>query len=401
MTNVPEAKPGAGAADVATLHRAPRSESRDAVTRVRHRPVNDILVPRSQRTQPLDGFEDCYSDIVHYIAYCTHRIWAEKGVGLIYSHYDDAVVVHTPYGTQTSVEEVVAGTIQMMNAFPDRESRLGNVAWSGNDKDGFYTSHLGTSRMTNSGPSVYGPATGRKVRIRHIADCEIRRNLIYREWLVRDNGALVRQLGFDPVAVATGLAAAFAASGQPPLLTGLAERAPGQRHPEPLDLPSGPDASMEQNLRHMIHDIWNRRRFDRVKDFYAADVNVQTAPGCEVLGVQGVVAYIIALLAALPDAVVSFDHFCDVEETDGYIAAVRWTLNGTHTGAGQFGAPSGRPVTMLGMSHFRFTEGKIVQEWTVWDEISILMQIHAPSGPSAPALAAPVASEPTASAGEA
>ena len=141
---------------------------------------------------------------------------------------------------------------------------------------------------------------------------------------------------------------------------------------------------MEQNLRHMLHDVWNRRRFDRVKDFYAPDVNVQTAPGQELHGIQGVVAYVIAMLAALPDAVVAFDHFCDVEETDGYIAAVRWSLNGTHTGAGMFGAPSGKPVAMFGMSHFRFKHGKIVQEWTVWDEIAVLMQIHAPAARIAP-----------------
>ena len=374
MSTATEGKASSG--EVATIHAASRQDSRSEISRVRHVPVNDILVPRNYRSQPLEGFEPCYSDIVHYIAYCTHRIWAEKGVGLIYDHYDDAVVVHTPYGTQTSVEEVVAGTMQMMNAFPDRESRLGNVAWSGNDKDGFYTSHLGTSRMTNSGPSIYGPATGRKVRICHIADCQIRANLIYREWLVRDNGALVRQLGMDPTAVAMALASAQRAGGLVPVTTGLAEREAGQRHPDPLDLPDGAEPTTETSIKHMLHEIWNRRRFDRIKDFYAPDVNVQTAPGREVQGVQGVVAYVIGILAALPDAVMTVDHFCDVEETDGYIAAVRWTLNGTHTGAGQFGAPSNKPVTMLGMSHFRFADGKVVQEWTVWDEIAVLMQIH-------------------------
>lgn len=362
--------------DTLRLAAAPREGERPTVTQVRHRSVNDILVPRETRTQPLAGFDPCYSDIVHYIAYCTHRIWAEKAVGLIYTHYDDAVVVHTPYGTQTSVEEVVAGTIQMLQAFPDRESRLGNVAWEGDDQRGFYTSHLGTSRMTNLGPSVYGPATGKKVRIRHIADCQIRENLIYREWLVRDNGALVRQLGLDPVETAIRLAAAQGASGVPPIATGLAERAVGQRHPEPLDLPQGPGATMEENLRHLFHDVWNRRRFDRIRDFYAPDVNVQTAPGREVQGIAGVTWSVIAMLAALPDGAISFDHYCHSDETDGTIAAVRWTLNGTHTGNGQFGPPSGKPVTILGMSHFRFRGGRIVQEWTVWDEIAVLMQIH-------------------------
>lgn len=373
----PGSQPHAQATEVSAIRIPPRMDSRDAVTRVRQRPVNELLQPKANRNQPLDGFDDCYADIVHYIAYCTHRIWAEKGVGLIYDHYDDAVVVHTPYGTQTSVEEVVASTIQMMQAFPDRESRLGNVAWRGDDKQGFYTSHLGTSRMTNLGPSIYGEATGRKVRIRHIADCEIRRNLIYREWLVRDNGALVRQLGLDPVDVAKRLAEARERSGQEPLVAGQPERAPGQKHPVALDLPSGPDASMEDNLRHMFHDVWNRRRFDRIGDFYATDVNVQTAPGRELQGVRGVTWQAIAMLAALPDAVMTFDHFCDVHETDGYIAAVRWNLSGTHLGNGMFGEPTGRSVNILGMSHFRFRDGKIVQEWTVWDEIAVLMQIHA------------------------
>lgn len=361
---------------VATLRVPPRPDEREQVTKVRHQAVNDILIPRSRRTQSLDGFEECYSDIVHYIAYCTHRIWAEKGVGLIYDHYDDAVVVHTPYGTQTSVEEVVAGTIQMLQAFPDRESRLGAVAWSGNDKTGFYTSHLGTSRMTNAGPSIYGPATGRKVRIRHIADCQIKNNLIYREWLVRDSGALVRQLGLDPHQVARTMARARRASGQELTVTGMPDRAIGQRHPEPLDLPAGPTASMEENLRHMFHDVWNRRRFDLIRSYYAPTVNVQTAPGRELHGIGGVTSNVIGLLAAMPDAAMHFDHFCDVHETDGYIAAVRWSLNGTHLGDGPFGPPTGKPVEILGMSHFRFVDGKIVQEWTVWDELAALIQIY-------------------------
>ena len=87
----------------------------------------------------------------------------------------------------------------------------------------------------------------------------------------------------------------------------------------------------------MMHDIWNRRRFDLIKDHFSAEVNVQTAPGRELHGVQGVLWSVIAMLASFPDAVMSVDHFCDTHETDGYIAAIRWTLSGTHLGNGQFG----------------------------------------------------------------
>ena len=347
------------------------------MSRVRHVDINDLLLPRRDRRQSLDGYEDCYSDIVHYIAYSTHRIWAEKGVGLIYSHYDPTCLIHTPYGTTSGIDDVVTNTLQMMQAFPDRSSRLQNVAWSGDDKRGFYTSHLGHSRMTNLGPSVYGPATRKRVSIRHAADCETFANCVRREWLVRDNGALVRQMGLDVHAVARGMAEAAATRGAEPVRHGLPERTPGQRLPQSRHLPDL-RSSPEEWVRVMLHEIWNARRLDRLPEFYAPDAYQHTAPGREVQSLSGITWLYIRMLAAVPDARISVDHFCDVEETDGYIAAVRWTLDGTHTGDGLFGPPSGNPVSILGISHFRFEGDRIVQEWTVWDEVALLMQIHSP-----------------------
>ena len=37
------------------------------------------------RRQPLAGFDADYTDIVDYIVRCTHKIWEEKAVGLIYT----------------------------------------------------------------------------------------------------------------------------------------------------------------------------------------------------------------------------------------------------------------------------------------------------------------------------
>ncbi len=349
-----------------------------AITRVRHQDINAILQPRTERRQPLDGFDDCYSDIVHYIAYCTHRIWAERAIGLIYTHYDPAVSINTPYGVASSVETVIASTFAMLQSFPDRESRLVNVAWTGNAVDGFYTSHFGASSMTNLGPSAYGPATGRRVHIRHCADCQIRNNEIFNEWLVRDNGALVRQLGFDPVEVAQALAAADAASGVKPVVAGMPERSQGQRLPVALDTPC---ATRQDRVRHLLHDVWNRRLLDRLAAHYDPACRVHTAPGRELTGVEGLSWYVIRMIAAFPDCELRIEHMCEVQETDGPIVAVRWTLVGTHRGAGMFGSASGKVVTIMGMSHFRFAgeqdDARIVEEWTVFDEIAVLKQIHA------------------------
>ncbi len=356
------------------LHPADRDDPAKKITQVRHQAINDLLQPRDWRAQPLDGFDDVYSDIVHYIAYCTHRIWAEKSIGLIYTHYDPAVVVISPGGTTNSVEQVMAGTLSTMQAFPDRESRLINVAWTGDAREGFYTSHLGMSQMTNLGPTVYGPATGKRVKIRHCADCRIKDNRIFYEWLIRDNGALVRQLGFDPHEVARRAAEVLGRSGQGAAVAGIPERTQGQRLPEPLDLPR---ETTEQKLRHMIHDVWNQRMLDRLATHYTPDCVVHTSPGRELEGVNGLTWWVIRMLASFPDAMMSVEHYCDVEEADGLIAAVRWTLNGTHRGDGLFGPPTHKPATIMGVSHFRFEGERIAEEWTVFDEIAVLTQLYA------------------------
>ena len=93
---------------------------------------------------------------------CTHRIWEEKNVGLIYTHYLHNAIVHTPYGTSYGREGVIASTVQMQAAFPDRRTFAEDVIWTGNDEAGFYTSHRITSSGRNLGWSAYGPPTGRE-----------------------------------------------------------------------------------------------------------------------------------------------------------------------------------------------------------------------------------------------
>ena len=55
--------------------------------------------PVTGRRQSLRGFDPEYADIVDYILRSTQRIWEEKNVGLVYTHYLHNSAVHTPYGT--------------------------------------------------------------------------------------------------------------------------------------------------------------------------------------------------------------------------------------------------------------------------------------------------------------
>lgn len=340
---------------------------RPAVTRIRHVRTADVLNPSGPRTQPLEGFEDGFVDIVDYIVRITHQIWVDRAIGRIYDTYDPNCLVYSALGTIRTVEDIVANTMQSVSATADGESHHLNVAWSGDDAQGFYTSHLGYSRSTNSGPTMFGPATGRRIGRFFIADCISKNNLIHTEWLMRDNGAAVLQMGLDPHVVAQRLAEQ--APGEMPVIA-VPSRIPAHAPPE-----AKADTAQGWVERHF--DCWNTRRFDRLAAHYAPDVIAHWCGGRTASGLRNVTSLILALLASLPTSTVRVEHVCWSDETDGMIVAARWTLEGwTRTGGMLGEVPVGRPASIMGASHFRFRGGKVVEEWTVFDEIGTLVQIY-------------------------
>jgi predicted ester cyclase len=344
---------------------------RPEVTKIRQRDTAQLLVPTGVRTQPMAGYEDDFTDIVDYIVRITEQIWTERAVGRIYETYDAGCTIYTTSGIVRSVEEVIASTVAGIHGAPDGEAHHLNVAWSGDEVDGFYTSHLGFARSTNSGATAYGPATGRPVARFFVADCVSRDNRIHTEWLVRDNGVAVRQMGFDIHETAQRLAE-IPQTDMP--IISVPTRLNGQA---PRTGYEGPRDTIEGWIAHHFSEVWNMRRFDHIPFHYASDVIAHWAGGRVAKGTRNMSALVIGLLASLPDATIRVEHVSWSEETDGVIVAVRWVLEGTTRPGGMLGdIPSGRPVSVMGMSHMRFAGLFIVEEWTVFDEIAILIQAY-------------------------
>ncbi len=345
--------------------------SRSVVTRIRQRDLNELLEVTGPRTQPLAGFDSQYVDIVDYIVRITEEIWRDRAIGRIYQTYDASCTVYGSTGVIRSVEDVVAATIASMQEYPDATTDHINIAWTGDDRTGFYTSHLGFSAGTNLGASAFGPPTGTRVLSYFVADCVSRNNRIHTEWLMHDTGAVLRQLGLDLHEIARKRA-------EVPLtdiyivspLTRLDGQAPRRWHEAPADTP-------DDWARHHFDAIWNARQFDHVPFHYAVDA-VAHWPGCRVAnGPHEIGKLIIALLASVPDATVRVQHVSWSDETDGVILAARWLLEGTTKADGLLGdLPDGKSVWMMGSSHFRFGGGYVVEEWTVFDELAVVAQAY-------------------------
>jgi predicted ester cyclase len=250
------------------------------------------------------------------------------------------------------------------------------VIWRGNDEEGFYTSHLvtGSGRHTQFGH--YGEPTGRTFVSRTIADCMIYENRIYREWVVADTMAIIKQLGLDPHAFAEKFAREKFEKGFTNVDIGENRRLLGQYPPETeADVSLAHNPLEEQTLR-WLHEVYNKRMFGTIRNVYAPTVHWHGPLMKEFYGQAAVLHQTMALVGSIPDCAFAPQHICSVPcEEGGDKVAVRWIMEGHHLGYGLLGYPTGQRLQVMGISHYHYKDGKIVNEWTVYDELSLLTQI--------------------------
>lgn len=336
------------------------------------RDISSLLAPEPGRRHALPGFDDHYIDIVDYIVRCTHQIWEGKNLALIRTHYSHDCVIHTLAGETMGVDAVIGGTLATLQGFPDRLLYADHVIWSCISPGTYYTSHRIVSHMTHQGENEYGPPSGRRATVRTIADCAVAANRIFEEWLVRDNWQLAADIGADPIAIAAAQARGDARN---PTTRDYwsRERARTFAHPAPTHVGVRHDAAC---YARAVFGAWNERALGRLAEIYSPTVEWSGPAGRSLFGCGPVTGFVASLLAALPDAVVSIEHIASVPFFDlGEDVAVRWSLAGTHTGPGLHGAPTGRPVYLLAITHWRICQGRITEEYTVYDEIALLRQL--------------------------
>jgi predicted ester cyclase len=345
-----------------------------AIPNVGGRDIAQILEPQGEPRQQIPGFDPEYADIVDYILRCTHRIWEQKDVGLIATHYAPDIVVHMMTGPTLGMDGVIAGTSRTLSAFPDRTLTGEAVIWSDEGDGAYLSSHRITSTATNLGASELGPATGKRITFTTIADCLCKENLIIEEWLVRDYSAMALGLGFHPRTVARAHAEADKAKG------GRADwrkAAMARVNETPLsafssDALPNPHEDSQEFARAFFDQIIGHRRFGRVREAYSPAAHWAGPGGRRLFGWGEIAGWFTALIGSFGDARVSIQH---VAAVDGMIA-VRWELAGTHDGGALYGTATGEPIYILAVTHWRIAHGVIVDEVTVFDEVALMRQME-------------------------
>lgn len=342
------------------------------VMRVATTDISDMMNPGPERRMDLPGFDAEFVDFPHYIIRITERIWHDREVDLCLNWYSEDCAIHTLAGPITGAQTVVDNTWATLAAFPDRRLDGDNVIWSDEGDGSFLSSHLITSKMTNLGDSDFGPATGKRALVRTIADCLCRENRIVEEWLVRDNLALVEQLGFDPKAVAAHQAARDAEHDRS-LVQVLAPYHAAAR--------AGTDAAPRSEAQAIAADLlracWQDGDDARTAALSDFRLGAWVPGGRFLYGPDQYAEWAAPIRASLgPDACLRIEHIAEVPYLgEACDVAVRWSLAGTHAGSGPYGAPTGAPLLIMAVSHFRVMAGRVREEVTVWDDVAVLRQI--------------------------
>jgi predicted ester cyclase len=314
-----------------------------------------------------------YRDVPDFIYGITREIWEDRGIGgKLDRYYAPQCLVRAATGLTADNTGVLAQTLQTLHQFPDRQLVGEDVIWTGYEDGSFLSSHRLVSVMRHQGDGSYGPASGRLVRSRIIADCWVVNEVVTEEWLVRDQAAFARCLGIEPRQLARQMVDQdLATLGQ--VAYYLPERdQPGRYRPV---VQEGTEADL---YRRGYERLWHVKDASAVRDLYFHGAAVAVPGGETLYGHQDIDRFYLGYLASFPDAALQIES-ATVNRDPGrpVRVAMRWGLRGTHTGFGHFGPPTGAPVYVMGLSQAHVVDGQIRFEWVVTDEVSIWKQILA------------------------
>ena len=313
--------------------------------------------------------------LVEFILGITFEIWECGRIERINDYYAADAQIFALSGLIHGAADMIAGTRRMLEAFPDRLLLADDVIWSGSPAQGHYSSHRVLSPMTNTGPSAYGPPTGIQVRTLTIADCVVEEGRITREYLLRDHYSLVQQLGVDPLPAAERMASERGAGTERWIEGEIARLARGSGTAEGLPLPS-PQADPRGFAQRLIESHLGAKSEAVPDAAYASYAVMYRSPVELYSGRDSIKAHYAQLRQGISGCNVSIDHVArQPVDGDGLRIAVRWCAAGAHTGD-YLGIPAtGRPVFVLGSTHWRIVGERIAMEWTVFDQLGVMAQL--------------------------
>ena len=317
----------------------------------------------------MKGFDKKYQDFPDFILKITKQIWEGKDVESIAKFYTDDIPVISPFGITYGNKPVIESTYNTLKEFPDRQLLGEDVIWNGDDKNGYHSSHRILSKGTHLGKGFYGKPSGKEIYYRVIADCACRDNQVYDEWIVRDQGAMVRQIGYSPEEFAMITIEKEGGFNNAKEVLNKLDLKPSNYHPTAVKTNSAGE-KYSKILNKIFTNEYDFKDYDRATNIYW--------PGNKLgHGREDVIKLWNSLKNILSEKKFTIEHVGYLDEPNrNPRASIRWSLEGVHSeDSKDYGKKTNSSLTIIGINHAELNSNGVTKEWVLFDEVAIWKQI--------------------------
>ena len=317
----------------------------------------------------MKGFDKKYKNFPDYILKITKQIWEGKDVDSIGEFYTDNIPVRSPFGITYGNKPVIEATYNTLKEFPNRQLLGEDVIWNGNDDKGYHSSHRILSKGTHLGDGFYGKPTGKDIYYRVIADCACKDNQVYDEWIVRDQGAMVRQIGYTPKEFAQIMIDKEGGLEKAKKLFDKNDIKPSDYYPINVEK-SSPGENYSKILSKVFEGGYDFKDYNRASNIYW--------PGNKLgHGREDISKFWNSLKDIFTDIKFTIEHVGYLDESNkNPRASIRWFLEGFHSNDSEdYGKKTNSKLFIMGINHVELNQDGIIREWVLFDEVAIWKQI--------------------------
>ena len=126
-----------------------------------------------------------------------------------------------------------------------------------------------------------------------------------------------------------------------------------------------------------IEEFWNQGNFDVVDEIMGLNyVNYNPPPGIPV-DRDGYKEWGALFRSAFPDQQAVAEDII----AEGDLVVIRWSTSGTHQGEFMGIPPTGKRISLAGITIMRVDDGLFIEDWTEMDAIGLMQQLGAIPAP--------------------
>ena len=132
-----------------------------------------------------------------------------------------------------------------------------------------------------------------------------------------------------------------------------------------------------ETVARFFHDVYGDGQLRIIPEIVDASHRFHVpSPSGSTDGIAGVTKRVEMFRTAFPDLEFAIEEMID----EGGLVAARWTFSGTHEGPFLGVEPTGKRISVSGLSMARLADGKIQESWGIWDTGEVLRQLGAGTG---------------------